>query len=150
MILNSPQLLSKKYMSYRILRSPGVWAQAYIDRAKHLRPYKSALLFPEQLLPIAGANIYHVYYQNTHSNQTVEVSITKWTNPHIEIPGVKGMPTLEQLYDFEHENSQSASDLNLLKVIAGSWDKTFLSLYLFSGKRDALAFAQKNLKRICD
>lgn len=146
--LNSPQLLSKKYMSYRILRSPGVWAQAYIDRARHMRGYKSALLFPEQLLPIAGADIFHVYYQSTHGKHTVEVSISKWPNPHLELAGSKKMPTVEQIYEFEHENDQSVSDLNLLKVVAGSWEKSFLSLYLFSSKRDAIAFAQKKLKSL--
>lgn len=155
-ILNSPQLLSKKYLSYRILRSPGAWARVYLDRAKELRIYKSAIVFPEQVLPIAGVALYSVDFgsdngNNNPSRQTneVRVSIVKFDFCRIELDGVKGAVSVQEIYDWEHEN-QSSADINSVRLLTAAGSKMFIHYNLFSNKRDALAFAKKQLARISD
>lgn len=154
--LNSPQLLSKRYLSWRILRSPGDWAKIYIERAKDLRTYKSAIVFPEQLLPIAGAGLYSVEAGSNNGNNNpnrqtteVQVSIVKLNFCRIELDGINGTVSVEQIYDWEHEN-QSSADINRVRILTASGTKMFIHHNLFSGKKDALAFAKKQLARIVD
>lgn len=154
--LNSPQLLSKKYLSWRILRSPGAWARAYIDRAKELRTYKSAIVFPEQVLPIAGAGLYMVNYSSDNSNNNpsrqtrqVGVSICKLNHCRLEVDGIKGTVSVQELYDWEHEN-QTEADFKHIRILNSGATQQFLDQNLFSAKRDALAFAKKMLSRITD
>lgn len=153
-ILNSPQLLSKKYMPWRILRAPGKWAPAYIERARRLRGYKSAIVFPEQLIPILGSSLYEVHHSTNNGNENsqrqtsmVEVKIAKWPNIRLVLSGEKGTPTVEDVYRFEDEHD---SEPRHILVEGGTWTTGFMQSSFFSAKRDAIAYAKKKMMLISD
>ena len=158
--LNSPQLLSKRYMPWRILRAPGAWAPAYMARAKAIRRYKSALVFPEQVLAIKGAGVFEVLGRDDNANrnpnrQTSEVEVTIRRLDSCEIlVNDKVAKSVEQIYEYEDQNDETV-DLMTIYIGFGNAGRTtngqpFLSRYLFSAKRDAVAYAATRLKLISD
>jgi hypothetical protein len=152
--LNSPQLLSKKYMPWRILRAPGKWASVYIERARTLRGYKSALVFPEQLIPVLGSSVYSVDYSTNNSNETpnrqtslVEVKIHKFSEVQLILSGEKGQPTVEDVFRYEDEHDTEPGHI---RVAGGGWMASFFNSALFTAKRDAVTYAKKRLTLISD
>lgn len=64
---------TKSYKVWRILQASGDWAQVYRDREQAYRDYKSAIIFPEQILGLNQRNIYkaHAYFVQKSVNSYI-------------------------------------------------------------------------------
>jgi hypothetical protein len=157
--LSGPELLSKRYMPWRLLRASGQWASVYAARARIMKGYKSALVFPEQLMASSGTTLYCVALGFGVSNgktdkHRVRVAVDKLIGVSLQIDGIKGKPTIDEIYDFEEESSMKP-DVQGLKLLIPSRDPSsdsnstsFMNNYLFTERNDALKFAKKRLSEV--
>lgn len=131
---------SKGYKAWRILSASGEWAQIYRNREKMLRSYKSAIIFPEQLLGLNQTKIYQVIV--TYSSDTVfsQVLIIRDFAPRAATGEV--LDTLEIIREYEHEN-QGGGEVHRVSVGKKNANNSFYNRSYFSGEKDAIKYQLK-------
>lgn len=102
---------SKKYQTYRVLRAPGPWSEAYRKRVKELSPYRGAVIFPESII---GANSYMYSVRSTNmttsmGRNNVGFNITRNTT-RLLFDGEEVFD-VEELMNLEHDNPDSVYQL---------------------------------------
>jgi hypothetical protein len=137
-----------KYAMMRILQAPGPWAQAYMDREKTLRGYRSAIIFPEQALELGECGIFTVSVRMNGS--TLESSIMRITcGPPRSGDGHK-LASLPAILQYEQENADQTG-ISELKFGSGlgAWGRSmpmaypFIGPAYFSNAKDAMKYQNK-------
>lgn len=131
---------SKGYKAWRIVSASGSWAQIYREREKELRGYKSAIIFPEQLIGLNQNIIYKVVVVRT--GQKVDSHITAIRN--FQPQGARGeqLNTLEQIREYETENSEPGGS-HRISVGKHAGDSSFYNFAWFSSQKDAIKYQAK-------
>jgi len=136
---------SKSYQVWRILQAPGVWGQAYRERVTFLTGYRSAIIFPEQLLGLNQSQLFIANLDGTSSRRSA--TINTLDEPHLIFAG-QIINSFQEIYDLESENYEMG-DLASMRV--GKSDTTtspnFHNLNLFSNKKDAVMMACRYLEK---
>lgn len=135
------------YRSYRVLQSPGLWAQVYRNRIAAFGDYRSAVIFPEQLLGLKQTLIYVASCSDSTNSCGVTVAaIREWSlmNTHRQTR----LETAEDILEFESTYHNSLSETEYLGFGGtNGYSKTLhrftSNAALFTGKHDAYKFVNK-------
>lgn len=131
---------AKGYKAWRILSAAGAWAQTYRDREKMLRDYKSAIIFPEQLVGLNQSKIYQVIV--TRTGQTIASQINAIVNYIPRGAGGERLDTVEKIREYEYENHEGGA-LHRIVVGKGNNNTNFYNHCYFSSQKDAIKYQQK-------
>lgn len=130
---------SKGYKAWRILSASGSWAQTYRDREKMLRDYKSAIIFPEQLLGLQQSKIYQVIVTRVGTVITSRIVVIRSFIPLGA--GNERLDTVEKIRDYEYQHHEGGA---LHRVTLGGGDNTtFYNHCYFSSQKDAVKYQAK-------
>lgn len=131
---------AKGYKAWRILSATGEWAQTYRDREKMLRGYKSAIIFPEQLIGLNQSKIYQVIVTRTGNTVSSQINALRSFLPK----GANGeiLDTVEKIREYESEHSDG-SGLHRLHIGKSTQDTSFYQHCYFSGLKDAVKYQAK-------
>jgi hypothetical protein len=134
---------SKGYKVWRIIQAPGAWGQIYRDRELKLRNYKSALIFPEQLLGLNQKLIYKVQVHRLGSTVSSHITGVRCFCP--ADANRKALTTAQEVYDYEADNAGDGEvhRLNYATPNQTGDSVTFYTSNLFSSIKDAEKF-QRN------
>ena len=131
----------KRYKIWRIVRCSGAWIEIYRHREKRLRNYKSAIIFPEQLLELNQSTVWSAHAKPEPSSNTstdsIVIGITKWAS--FQPCGSNSrLRSIEEILDFEDQNSKSEE---VHRLTIGKSNIAFKAIFLFSNQREAFRFA---------
>jgi hypothetical protein len=131
---------AKGYKAWRILSATGEWAQTYRDREKMLRGYKSAIIFPEQLIGLNQSKIYQVIVTRTGNTVSSQINALRSFLPK----GANGeiLDTVEKIREYEYENHEGGA-LHRIAVGKGHSNNTFYNHVYFTSQKDAIKYQQK-------
>lgn len=131
---------SKGYKAWRILSATGAWADAYRNREKEMRVYKSAIIFPEQLIGLRQSKIYQVVVHRTGDTVSSQIHAIRNFIPR----GANGesLDTLEKIRDYEYENHEGGA-LHRITVGKSAQNNNFYNHCYFSSMKDAVKYQQK-------
>jgi len=145
---------SKSYKVWRILQASGVWGQVYRDREERLRNYRSAIIFPEQLLGLNQTQLFITTIGSMTLN-TRTVSVASVDNKHLQLHGGT-VSHYNEIYEWEGENNGSEALKGMTigtinhdpdRYFSSGSNTPFSDLNLFSSKRDAVKMAQGIISR---
>lgn len=139
--VDSKKLLSKNHRVWRCLQAPGDWGQFYRDRQKALENYRSAIVFPEQVIGLEGHDLFIV--NNTKSGVvSTSIGIVRGVTigTYQETFG-----TIQDVYDYELENQSQQAINSLMVRYPGSLltSYEFSKFAYFSSRKEAVKFAQR-------
>lgn len=148
--VNSKKLLTKSYQTWRVIQAPGQWAQFYRDRIKQVGNYRSAIIFPEQLLGLNQKSIWTA--SGTISDKNMVVSVNRITSFSLQAQqdrGRKTLETVEQVYEFEAAYHDDLSALYLANANQVYNTPKFIDFKtLFTSKADAAKWACRYAERM--
>jgi hypothetical protein len=130
---------SKSYKAWRILSAPDAWAQIYLNREKLMRPYRAAIVFPEQLLGLNQSRIYQVICYKTGNNVTSHINTIRNFEP-IDVNG-NHLSSLTLILECEQEHQDGGEH----RISVGSRinsNNSFYNHYYFSNQKDAVKYQQ--------
>lgn len=141
------KITTKSYKVWRILQAPGAWGQIYRDREQLYRNYRSALIFPEQVLGIAGSPVFKVTtscVQRTLSSHITNVYVnalnalmTPEMGEHFISPGF--LVNMEEIQRFEHLNHKSG-ETHRIYLGSNTQENPFDRHAWFTNIKDALKY----------
>ena len=142
------RISTKSYKVWRILQAPGVWGQIYRDREERLRNYRSAIIFPEQLIGLNQSQVFMMSVDQIGTDRrTVTVSGISKTNLYLD----NGLVSeYQQIYDWEsqHHNNDALTGMTLNSPSNSTYQSVqFHTLNLFTNKKDAIKMAQGVISR---
>lgn len=131
---------TKGYKAWRILSATGEWARTYRDREKMLRVYKSAIIFPEQLIGLTQSKIYQVIVFKMGGTVTSQINVIHNYMPR----GASGesLDTVEKIRNYEYENHEGGA-LHRITVGKAGNNNNFYNHYYFSSQKDAIKYQAK-------
>lgn len=131
---------SKGYKAWRILSASGAWGGTYRDREREMRNYKSAIIFPEQLLGLNQSKIYQVIVTRTGQSILSQIVALRSFIPR----GINGevLDTVEKIREYEYEHREGGA-LHRIAVGKGNSNTTFYNHHYFSSQKDAVKYQQK-------
>jgi hypothetical protein len=131
---------TKGYKAWRILSASGEWAQTYRDREKMLRAYKSAIIFPEQLISLTQSRIYQVIVTRNGNTISSQINVIHNYRPR----GANGecLDTLEKIRDYEYVNHTGGA-LHRITVGNSVNNNNFYNHCYFSSQKDAIKYQAK-------
>lgn len=137
------KVTSKKYRLWRILHSNPIWATIYRERDAQLNQFRSAVIFPEQLLGLNQNRIWSVISLASDGEVTIKIKALYDFKLYIDrIPVV----TSEQIFEFE-QGMKQLNDKRLLAMSSnGSLDFTLMNL--FTNLDDAVKFGEKEQMKL--
>lgn len=154
--VDSKKLLSKSYSTWRLVMAAGAWSELYRERMRKYGNYRSAIIFPEQILGLNQSSIYSasvVANGNTMSSSIGRIgSFELWADLGGQRSSWTRLRTVEEVYDFEAANS-TADGYNYLAIQPAQTStynsKTKFAEYgaLFSGKSDAVKWVARQLEK---
>lgn len=124
---------AKRYKAWRIVRTAPKLVDLYKKRLKKLEGYRTAIIFPEQLLNLSQSSIYRVKEEKVGESSSVTITAINKFIPEINYGELKDAHAI-----FETE----ANDSDMI-VVGG---KVFMDLMLFTSKNDAVKYATKRLE----
>jgi len=155
--INFTKVHTKPYKVWRILQAPGAWHRVYRDREVLLRNYRSAIIFPEQILGLNQTSIYKVVVVKGSSN-SVESHITALRSfglfAHVPKdqygffvqPG--RISSTEELRFWEDQNSDGG-DVHRLMLASGSDPSWSFDRYAyFASIREAVKFQAREQEKL--
>ena len=131
---------TKGYKAWRILSAAGSWAQTFRDREKMLRDYKSAIIFPEQLIGLNQSKVYQVIVHKVGG--TVTSQIIALNNYIPRGANDEKLDTVEKIREYEYEHHEGGA-LHRIKVGKGNNNTTFYNHCYFSSQKDAVKYQLK-------
>lgn len=139
------KIRTKSYKMWRILQAPGIWAQIYRDREQKFRDYRTAVIFPEQIIGLNQSEIYSVATSTPeYSSRTRTVTLHTHSNFEL-ILKVAAAESVGEIVEWESSNhaSDAISDMRISSPHQSTSRPFFASTNLFTSKKDAIKFAQK-------
>jgi hypothetical protein len=137
---------TKGYMAWRILSVNPKLSEVYQERVAKFKNYRSALIFPEQVIGLPNSSIYYVL--SDKSNSEIKISIHTLTNPRIISTKDGSIDSIQDLVDWENLNGKP-NDIKMANVITSYYARSegFMTLPWFSNKSDAVKYASKCLEK---
>lgn len=139
---------TKAYKVWRIIQAPGAWGQIYRNREQALRGYKSALIFPEQVLGLNQELIFKVVVAKGQGG-SVQSHITPLRKFGLYVPEDKSakypyskpgqLTSMDEIRRWEADN-QNPGDTHRLMVNITGQEWCFDRFELFSSLKDAAKF----------
>lgn len=126
---------SKKYKAWRILSAKGSWVEVYTGREKMLRNYRSAIIFPEQLLGLNQSSILQV--TESAGSGVFNISVHPVNRFDLFYNGVE-LNSLTEILEVER-SCYGDDDISRIKV-GETFGQSFVSLILFTNKKDVLKY----------
>jgi hypothetical protein len=144
------KVTSKSYKVWRILQAPGAWGQIYRDREQTYRNYRSALIFPEQVMGIGGSSVYKVTAHCVQRSLTTNITnihvtalnalMSKEDEDRYICPGM--LCNMEEIQRFEHLNRE-AGQTHRLYLGSSSQDNPFDRHAWFTNLKDAIKYQNR-------
>ena len=144
--VNSKKLLTKSYMTWRVVQAPGVWSSVYRERIKRMGNYRSAIIFPEQLLGLNQNSIWSAAGSQSGKTLTASISRHSLFKLYSAATRANSFNRIEDVYDFESKyHDEAALKLLLLTTDVDSFYKLNFSELglLFTNKNDAAKWCSK-------
>jgi len=148
---------TKPYKVWRILQAPGAWNRVYRNREARLRHYRSAIIFPEQILGLNQASIYKVVVVRGSSGDVEShISTLRSFGLFAHVPKDQygcfvepgRISSTDELSYWESQNSENG-DTHRLMVSSGSDPKWSFDRYdYFTNIRDAVKFQQREQEKL--
>lgn len=139
---------TKAYKVWRIIQAPGAWGQIYRDREQKLRGYRSALIFPEQILGLNQELIFKVVVARGQ-NGAVQSHITPLRKFGIFVPVNKDekypytkpgeLTNMDEIRRWESDN-QAGGETHRMSVNTVGQEWCFDRFEMFSSLKDAAKF----------
>lgn len=136
------KITTRKYKAWKILSVSPHLSQFYKERESRLRAYRSAIIFPEQILGLNNSPAYHVSCSSSASG--IGAGITVLHDPKLRSHTDGYLETIGEVKQWEEFIGQ-ISDLNL--KTGPHTENTFLMMDLFTNKKDAIKFATRYLEK---
>lgn len=142
------QAHSKSYKVWRIISAPGHWCQIYREREQRLRNYRSALIFPEQILGLNQEFIFKVVVVKGQGGavQSYITPLCKFglyvpekANPDSYYSKTGQLTTSDEIRRWEADN-QTGGETHRLTVNVTGQDWCFDRYDFFSSIKDAAKF----------
>lgn len=136
---------TKSYKVWRILQAPGVWASIYRNREEILRNYRSAIIFPEQLLGLNQGNIFSASLSMNNDMRSASVAKVNRITLLLDRDPVSNF---QEIYDWEseHHDAKAVGLIKLGSPVSYGSDIKFCDLNLFTNRKDAVKMATKYLE----
>jgi hypothetical protein len=142
--VNSKKLLTKSYMTWRVVQAPGVWASIYRERIKRMGNYRSAIIFPEQLLGLNQNSVWQSFGGADGKSTTTSITrhgvLRLGSETGTRTREVEFFNRIEDVYEFEAKYSnQSDLDKLVMRSEANSYfqPKFHEVSQLFTNRNDA-------------
>lgn len=134
---------ARGYKAWRILSASDTWASIYRQREKTLRDYRSAIIFPEQLLGLDQENIFSVVVTKQSSVRFFAVTSTINVIRNFKPVAISDEPlvSLGAIMEYESNNSGPGQSHRIC-LGTSSQDNSFFEKSLFSGIKDAVKYQQ--------
>lgn len=154
--VDSKKLLSKSYSTWRLVMAAGSWSELYRERMRKYGNFRSAIIFPEQILGLNQSSIYSASVVVNGSNITSSIGringFELWADMGAKSSAWRKLLTVEEVYDFEAANSNQDgyNCLAIQPAQTSSYNsRTKFAEFgaLFSGKNDAAKWAAQQITK---
>jgi hypothetical protein len=133
---------TRKYKVWKILSVSPHLSQFYKERESRLRDYRSAIIFPEQILGVVDTPVYHVTCSSPESS--IGVGIRAVREFHLTSTKDGVLETIQDVKAWE----DFVGEVSDLYLSTGPHNKhAFLMMDLFANRKDAIKFASRYLEK---
>lgn len=136
---------TKSYKVWRLLQAPGCWGKVYREREMLLRNYRSAIIFPEQLLGLNQSLLFTA--STTVSSEGRSASVSSLNTPKLLLDGGT-VDYYDDIYDWESENNGNDALKSMCIGRSGAYSNIpFWNVTLFTNRKDAVKMASRHLEK---
>lgn len=131
--IDHKRLMSKKYMTWRVLQAPGAWSTLYRERARRQKNAPGMVVFPEQIM--GGNDLYLVTQSRVGLSFGFHIELIHGATLRTN----RGPPlrTLQDIYDHEFATKDDITDQFILNS-SFSFGKADGNAFLFTGRNYAI------------